>query len=306
MQGVHLRKYGAETKIPFELYEVDGVDLRTDAADGGTDCTIMKDEGAEATCTNDFVDEGLGYSLTLTATEMQGARIVVYIVDSATKVYLDKVIIIETYGHASAQHAMDFDDSVRAGLTALPNAAADAAGGLPISDAGGLDMDAGIAASRSRVTLTGTAAAGAATTITLTGGVATTGYYNGQLVVITAGKGIGQARQILSYDGGTAIATVTRDWTTAPDIGDSQFVVLAADVPTLLEAGTAVAGGNATITLDSAASGITGTYKSNYITITGGTGAGQTRLITAYVGGTQVATVTPNWTTNPAAGSVYQ
>lgn len=33
-------------------------------------------------------------------------------------------------------------DSVRMGMTALPNAAADAAGGLPISDAGGLDMDA--------------------------------------------------------------------------------------------------------------------------------------------------------------------
>jgi hypothetical protein len=37
---------------------------------------------------------------------------------------------------------MDPYDSVRAGLTALPNANADAAGGLPISDAGGLDMDA--------------------------------------------------------------------------------------------------------------------------------------------------------------------
>lgn len=36
----------------------------------------------------------------------------------------------------------DLYDGVRAGLTALPNAAADAAGGLPISDAGGLDMDA--------------------------------------------------------------------------------------------------------------------------------------------------------------------
>jgi len=35
----------------------------------------------------------------------------------------------------------DPTDSVRAGLTALPNAAADAAGGLPISDAGGLDLD---------------------------------------------------------------------------------------------------------------------------------------------------------------------
>lgn len=36
----------------------------------------------------------------------------------------------------------DPEDTVRLGLTALPNAAADAAGGLPISDAGGLDMDA--------------------------------------------------------------------------------------------------------------------------------------------------------------------
>ena len=40
---------------------------------------------------------------------------------------------------------LDLYDSVRAGLTALPNAAADAAGGLPISDAGGLDLDAKLA-----------------------------------------------------------------------------------------------------------------------------------------------------------------
>jgi len=41
---------------------------------------------------------------------------------------------------------VDYDpyDSVRMGMTALPNAAADAAGGLPISDAGGLDLDAQI------------------------------------------------------------------------------------------------------------------------------------------------------------------
>lgn len=37
--------------------------------------------------------------------------------------------------------AYDPFDTVRLGLTALPNAAADAAGGLPISDAGGLDLD---------------------------------------------------------------------------------------------------------------------------------------------------------------------
>ena len=118
MQGVHLRKYGVETKIDFELYEVDGVDLRVDAVDAGSDCNIMKDEGAEATCTNDFVDEGMGYSITLTATEMEAARIVLYIIDSATKVWLDKVIVIETYGNASAMHALDLDTAIDAAGTA--------------------------------------------------------------------------------------------------------------------------------------------------------------------------------------------
>jgi hypothetical protein len=37
--------------------------------------------------------------------------------------------------------AYDPQDTVRLGLTALPNAAADAAGGLVVSDAGGLDID---------------------------------------------------------------------------------------------------------------------------------------------------------------------
>ena len=38
--------------------------------------------------------------------------------------------------------AVDLDDAVRGGMTSLPNAAADGLGGLPISDAGGLDLDA--------------------------------------------------------------------------------------------------------------------------------------------------------------------
>ena len=42
--------------------------------------------------------------------------------------------------------AFDTQDSTRLGLTALPNANADAAGGLPISDAGGLDLDTQLAA----------------------------------------------------------------------------------------------------------------------------------------------------------------
>jgi phage FluMu protein gp41 len=52
-------------------------------------------------------------------------------------------------------------DGVRLGLTALPNAAPDAAGGLPISDAGGLDLDAQVGTKINDI-LTDTAEIGAA------------------------------------------------------------------------------------------------------------------------------------------------
>ena len=107
MQGPYLRKYGAAAVINFVLYETDGSALKTDAAHASGDTVIMKDEGAEANTTNGFADEGLGYSIALTAAEMEAARIVVYVVDQGTQAWLDTSIVIETYGHASAAHAFD-------------------------------------------------------------------------------------------------------------------------------------------------------------------------------------------------------
>jgi hypothetical protein len=109
MASQYLRKYGASTTINFELYKLDGTGLKSDAASATHDIKIMKDEGAEAdTAADAFVDEGQGYSLALTATEMTAARVVIYIVDlSSPQVWLDKVLIIESYGHASAQHPFD-------------------------------------------------------------------------------------------------------------------------------------------------------------------------------------------------------
>lgn len=113
-----LRKYNAATTINFELFEVDGVDLRVDAVHVAGDTKIMKDEGAEADTGSGFVDEGQGYSIALTATEMTAARVVVYVVDlTATKVWLDRTIVIETYGNAAAQHAFDLDKPGAAYLT---------------------------------------------------------------------------------------------------------------------------------------------------------------------------------------------
>lgn len=104
MSEVLLAEYGRPKPISFELYEVDGVDLRVDAVDAGADCSIRLDEAAEGTCDNDFVDEGVTYSLVLTAAEMVAKKITVTIVDAATKVWLDKVIVIETYGHPLSAH----------------------------------------------------------------------------------------------------------------------------------------------------------------------------------------------------------
>jgi len=111
MQGPYLRKYGVSTTINFHVYDVDGIDLNETATIGTADIDIMKDQGAEAPSTNAATDEGRGYSLVLTATEMQAAVVTLYIVDTATKVWLDEVITIETYGNASAQHAFDLDDA---------------------------------------------------------------------------------------------------------------------------------------------------------------------------------------------------
>lgn len=68
--------------------------------------------------------------------------------DAAFATGVDKVILVVSgtgyFPAVEEIQLVDFDpeDGVRLGLTALPNAAADAAGGLVISDAGGLDADA--------------------------------------------------------------------------------------------------------------------------------------------------------------------
>ena len=68
---------------------------------------------------------------------------------------------------------------------------------------------------------------------------------------------------------------------------------------------TAVAGGANTITLDAGALATDDIYNGSVITITSGTGSGQSRVISDYVGSTQVATVSTNWATQPNNTSVF-
>lgn len=69
--------------------------------------------------------------------------------------------------------------------------------------------------------------------------------------------------------------------------------------------GTAQAGSASTITLDPAAGSNDDYYKGGSVEIVSGTGGGQSRTITGYVGSTKVATVSPDWAVNPSGASSY-
>lgn len=69
--------------------------------------------------------------------------------------------------------------------------------------------------------------------------------------------------------------------------------------------GTAQAGAATTITLASGASASDDYYNNMWIRITSGTGSGQSRKISDYVGSTKAATVA-TWTTNPSSDSTYE
>src|SRR5690606_14062035 len=73
----------------------------------------------------------------------------------------------------------------------------------------------------------------------------------------------------------------------------------------VFNSGTALAGDTSTITLPSSASSVNDTYNGSAIYINTGTGAGQLREITDYVGATRVATVDTLFTTAPGASSTY-
>lgn len=73
-----------------------------------------------------------------------------------------------------------------------------------------------------------------------------------------------------------------------------------------ITSGTVQSAGTKYVTLESGASSVDNAYKYQWLTITGGTGAGQSRMIESYVGSTRRANVYDrNWTTTPDGTSTY-
>lgn len=136
-------------------------------------------------------------------------------------------------------------DGVRLGLTALPNAAADAAGGLIVSDAGGLDADAQLVTKINAI-LDDTGTAGVVVASLAANSITAAAIANGAIDAATFAADVGA--EILSYivDDATRIdasALNTATGTTIPailddtdliDDGTSGLAKIATDVAAIL------------------------------------------------------------------------
>lgn len=108
--------------------------------------------------------------------------------------------------------------------------------------------------------------------------------------------------------GAITAAAIAADAITAAKIADGAIdrATFAADTGLQsIRSNTAQAGAAGTVTLDASASATTDFYVGAWIFLTGGTGVGQARVCTAYNGTTKVATIAPNWATNPDATSTF-
>jgi hypothetical protein len=122
-------------------------------------------------------------------------------------------------------------------------------------------------------------------------------------------------KQLTVYDIGVCIAEFYSD---APALAIWQSLALNGTMRVLIDGveqyrcgssirnNTAQAGAATTITLDAGASATNDFYRTRWVRITGGTGVGQVRQITGYVGATKVATVNAAWATNPDNTSTFE
>lgn len=120
-----ISKYGVAVHIYIPMVKRAVVDFAVSAdwSPAAGDVKISKDGGAAANVTNLPAAITMGntamWDFSMTATEMQAAKVMVTIADSATKAVEDSMFIIWTHGNASGQYQVDLADATAFGLSRL-------------------------------------------------------------------------------------------------------------------------------------------------------------------------------------------
>lgn len=131
--------------------------------------------------------------------------------------------------------AVDTQDTVRMGLTALPNAVAGANAGLPLGDASGrVDLSKINGDTLSPLAMVdyfaqavrGTVQSYSSNLVTLESGASSVdNYYRGMTIYITSGPGARQYAEIVAYTGSTRVAQTVGPWQTNPTTSSTYMVL---------------------------------------------------------------------------------
>ncbi len=105
-------KYGEAATLDFCLYDSNSPWALYETAPATADVNVFRDQGVSESADNAIVDEGPFFSWTISAAEATAKTITLVIQDAtAPPAYMDSVIVITTFGDASALHTFDLDSA---------------------------------------------------------------------------------------------------------------------------------------------------------------------------------------------------
>lgn len=306
-------------------FHVQGIDSATGGIKSGVTWTVRRCiDGTFAAATGTVTEDGTTgwYKFALSQADTNGNNIGFNF--TGTGAIPQTVNIITT--------AADPTDAVRLGLTALPNAAAEASGGLPTLSAA--QASNGTIQANVHRWLTGTpnalqsgrvdsylgavaagviaAASFAANALDAVWSTATRLLTAGTNIVLAKGTGVTGFNDLSAADVNAEVDTALADYDgpthaeLTSELADADDAVLAAiaalDGALVVRRGTAqgvTVFTTNTIILDAGASAQQEIYSPGIILITSGTGAGQVRRIISYDGSTKEALVDFDWSVSP-------
>lgn len=232
------RKYGViltAQPLFFTLQTPSGTNSNTfvvGATVGAADCLISKDGGAFAQTTNQPATLGNGYTLILTAAEMQANEIDIIIKDAAGGPdFRDAHLRVITHLQLGSVD-IDAATGAKANTTAITATGYGSGHGISaVSGATGQDINGVLSEMVLRTGLCLTTQSPTPSQVQLDASAsASNDWYNGAIVMIVSGTGAGQSRYITDYVGATQLCSLNRAWTTAPASGD-RFIILGGDDP---------------------------------------------------------------------------
>jgi len=229
------RKYGViltAQPLFFTLHTPSGTNSDTfvvAATVNAADCLISKDGGAFAQTTNQPATLGNGYTLVLTAAEMQANEIDIIIKDAAGGPdFRDCHLRVITHLQLGS---VDIDAATGAKADTTAFKATGYGTGHGIAAAGGATGQDINGVLSEMVLRTGFCQASTTSTAVLDASASNNNdHYNGAVIMIVAGKNAGQARIITDYVQSTKTCSINANWTEAPD-ATSRFVILGGDDP---------------------------------------------------------------------------